>query len=189
MRAALRAADLCLPFLKPGKSLRFVLLPDGKDPDDLVKSAGPEAFAQALAEARPLIDMIWSRETGSGSFDTPERRAELEQRLRNVVAPIADESIRRHYGQDLRDRMRAFFGTNDRPRRDGERAPQTQGAGKIGHAKGRIAVSDGLARSALVRGPQAGVALREGAILMMGVHHPALIEEDLAAFHRHGAAQ
>ncbi len=180
MRAALRAADLSLPFLKPGKSLRFVLLPDGKDPDDMVKSGGPEAFAQALAEARPLIDMIWSRETGSGSFDTPERRAELEQRLRQVVAPIADESIRRHYGQDLRDRMRAFFGSNDRPRRGGERAPQ-QGLGKA-HAKGRIAVSDGLARSALVRGPQAGVALREGAILMMAVNHPELIEEDLAGF-------
>jgi DNA primase len=182
MRAALRAADLSLPFLKPGKSLRFVLLPDGKDPDDMVKSGGPEAFAQVLAEARPLIDMIWSRETGSGSFDTPERRAELEQRLRQVVAPITDESIRRHYGQDLRDRMRAFFGSNDRPRRDGERAPQPQGASKVGHAKGRIAVSDGLARSALVRGPQAGVALREGAILMMAVNHPELIEEDLAGF-------
>ncbi len=48
MRAALRAADMALPLLKPGKSLRFALLPDGKDPDDLVKSGGPETFAQVL---------------------------------------------------------------------------------------------------------------------------------------------
>ena len=181
MRAAMRAADLALPFLTPGKSLRFVLLPDGKDPDDLVKAGGPDAFAQVLSEARPLIDMIWSRETGSGTFDTPERRAELEQRLRNVVAPIADESIRRHYSQDLRERMRAFFGTNERPRGNNERGPQ-QGPHKAALAKGRIAVSDSLARSALVRGPQAGIALREGAIMMMALNHPSLIEEDLGGF-------
>jgi DNA primase len=181
IKAAMRAADLALPFLKPGKSLRFVVLPEGKDPDDLVKASGPEAFAQVLSEARPLIDMIWARETGSGTFDTPERRAELEQRLRNVVMPIADESIRRHYAQDLRDRMRAFFGSNERPRGNSER-PQSQGGGKVAQAKGRMPVSENLARSALVRGPQAGVALREGAILMMAVNHPSLIEEDLAAF-------
>ena len=181
IRAAMRAADLALPHLKPGKSLRFVLLPDGKDPDDLVKASGPEAFTQVLNEARPLIDMIWSRETASGSFDTPERRAELEQRLRSVVAPIGDESIRRHYSQDLRDRMRAFFGSNERPRGNSER-PSPQGGHRVAQAKGRFAVSDNLARSALVRGPQAGVALREGAIMMMAVNHPLLIEEDLAGF-------
>jgi DNA primase len=181
MRAALRAADLAMPLLKPGKSLRFALLPDGKDPDDLVKSGGPDAFQAVLNEARPLIDMIWSRETSAGSFDTPERRAELEQRLRAVTAPIADETIRRHYAQDLRERMRSFFGLNERPRQPGERTA-TSGYAKPGQAKGRFAVSENLTRSALVRGPQAGVALREAAILMMAVNHPALIEEDFAAF-------
>jgi len=69
IRAALRSADLALPLIKPGKSLRFAMLPDGKDPDDLVKSGGPEAFQAVLAEARPLIDMIWSRETSAGNYD------------------------------------------------------------------------------------------------------------------------
>jgi DNA primase len=185
VRAALRAADLALPLIKPGKSLRFAMLPDGKDPDDLVKAGGPEAFQSVLAEARPLIDMIWSRETSAGTYDTPERRAELEQRLRQVTAPIKDENIRRHYAQDLRERMRSFFGTSERPR-NGERGAgsgsNAYGQSKFGQAKGRIAVSDTLARSALVRGPQAGIALREAAILMMAVNHPALIEEDFAGF-------
>ncbi len=60
--------------------MRFALLPDGKDPDDLVKADGPEAFANVLSEARPLIDILWTRETAGSTFDTPERRAELEQR-------------------------------------------------------------------------------------------------------------
>ncbi len=181
IKAAMRAADLALPLLKPGKSMRFVVLPEGKDPDDLVKSGGSDAFSRVLGEARPLIDMIWARETGSGTFDTPERRAELEQRLRNIVAPITDESVRRHYSQDLRERMRSFFGFSDRPRNSTER-PLSQGPGRVAQAKGRIAVSENLARSALVRGPLSGIALREAAILMMAINHPALIEEDLSGF-------
>ena len=67
--AAWRAADLALPAIQPGRSLRFALLPEGQDPDDLVKAGGAEAFRAVLAEARPLADLLWSRETGGGVFD------------------------------------------------------------------------------------------------------------------------
>jgi DNA primase len=63
-----------------------------------------------LPQARPLADVVWSREAGSGVFETPESRAELEAKLRQTTAQIADESLRRHYQQDMRDRMQAFFG-------------------------------------------------------------------------------
>ena len=104
-----RAADLALPFLQPGKSLRFALLPEGQDPDDLIRSAGREAMAEVIAAARPLVDLIWSRETETGVFDTPERRAALEARLREIARAIADESVRRHYSQALTERLAAFF--------------------------------------------------------------------------------
>ncbi len=80
-RAAYRAVDLALPQLLPGKSLKFALLPDGQDPDDLVRSGGREAVDDVLDAARPLADMLWLRETEAGGFDTPERRAALEARL------------------------------------------------------------------------------------------------------------
>ncbi|WP_062212502.1 DNA primase, partial [Aureimonas sp. AU12] len=110
LKAANRAAELALPLLKPGRSLRFALLPDGKDPDDLIRDSGTEAMRGVLVQARPLADLLWMRETASGTFDTPERRAELEQRLKGLVRGIADESVRRHYGQDVDERLRAFFG-------------------------------------------------------------------------------
>ncbi len=119
IKAAHRAIDLALPVLKPGYSLRFAVLPEGKDPDDLVKSSGPQAFQEVLNDARPLADMLWSRETSSGVFDTPERRAELESRLKQMTALIADENVRRHYGQDVRERIQQFFGPNQR--NNGER--------------------------------------------------------------------
>src|SRR4029077_9816462 len=62
-RAAFRAVDMAMPRLKPGKSLRFAMLPEGQDPDDLYRSGGREAIADVLAGARPLGEMLWSRET------------------------------------------------------------------------------------------------------------------------------
>ena len=110
VKAAQRAADVALPLLKPGRSLRFALLPGGRDPDDVVREGGAEAFDAILAGARPLADMLWTRETAGGVFDTPERRAELESRLRTLSRQIADESVRRHYQQDLQERLSGFFG-------------------------------------------------------------------------------
>ena len=72
-KAAYRAADLALPHLKAGKSLRFALLPEGQDPDDLARSGGRAAIEEVIGAARALADMIWSREVEGGNFATPER--------------------------------------------------------------------------------------------------------------------
>ncbi|WP_288193543.1 DNA primase [uncultured Phyllobacterium sp.] len=190
IKAAYRAIDLAMPALKPGRSLRFAVLPEGKDPDDLVKASGPQAFQAVLDDARPLADMLWTRETSGGVFDTPERRAELESRLKQMTALIADENVRRHYAQDVRDRIQQFFGSNQRSnnnRRDGDQRGNGQngygnqnGYGQRGRgaASGRLAVSDSLARSVLVKTTSAAPPLRETAILMTLFNHPRLIEED-----------
>src|SRR3954471_11010305 len=108
-RAAYRAVDLALPQVKPGKSLKFAILPDGQDPDDLLRSAGREAIAEVIGAAHPLADMLWQRETEAGGFDTPERRAGLDQRIAEVTNQINDPSVRKYYRQDLDERVRALF--------------------------------------------------------------------------------
>jgi DNA primase len=204
-RAASRAADLALPRLKPGRSVRFAILPEGKDPDDLVKHDGRAPFDALLATARPLAEMIWLRESGAGSFDTPERRAELEARLKTITSVIADESVRFHYAQDMRDRLQAFFrpagggagrgvfqdqgfGGGRRQSGSGGPAGRAGGAGGrpgftadrfgAGGAGGRIMASDRLTRSALVRGISDLPALRESVLALTVVNHPELIVEE-----------
>ena len=135
LKAAWRAADMALPLIQPGRTLRFALLPEGKDPDDLVKADGPDAFRAVLDEARPLADLLWMRETSGGVFDTPERRADLEKTLRELAARIRDESVRYHYQQEMRERVHAFFGAQrSRPCRQGQvsagRQAQWPGAGR-----------------------------------------------------------
>ena len=108
-RAAYRAVDLALPFLKPGKSLTFASLPDGQDPDDLARSGGREAIEDVMNGARPLAQMLWTRESEAGPFDTPERRAAFESRISGVTATIGDETVRRYYRQDFAARLAQLF--------------------------------------------------------------------------------
>src|SRR5271170_8230857 len=108
-KAAWRAADLALPHLAPGKSLRFALLPEGQDPDDLARSGGRAAIEEVIGAARGLADMIWSRETEGSAFSTPERRAALEARIGELGNSIRDEVVRRYYRQDFSERLQRAF--------------------------------------------------------------------------------
>src|ERR1700727_2546655 len=104
-KAAWRAAELALPHLLPGKSLRFALLPEGQDPDDLARSGGRGAIEEVISAARGLAEVIWSREVQGGSSATPERRAALEKRINELTGGIRDEVVRRYYRQDLTERL------------------------------------------------------------------------------------
>jgi DNA primase len=108
-KAAWRAADLALPHLAPGKSLRFALLPEGQDPDDLARAGGRAAIDDVISASRGLADMIWSREIEGGNFATPERRAALEKRIGEISNGIGDEVVRRYYRQDLAERLARMF--------------------------------------------------------------------------------
>ena len=181
LKAAWRAADLILPAIQPGRTARFALLPEGKDPDDLVKAEGPDAFRAVLAEARPLADLLWMRETSGGVFDTPERRAELEKTLRELAGRIQDESVRFHYNQEMRERVQSFFGAQrGGGRQQGFGKGERRGGGQWsrGGAPQRSAISESLGRSALVRRAGEAMPVREASIVVALVNHPALIDEN-----------
>ncbi len=153
----------------------------GKDPDDLVKAEGPDAFRAVLAEARPLADLLWMRETSGGVFDTPERRAELEKTLRELAGRIQDESVRFHYNQEMRERVQSFFGAQrGGGRQQGFGKGERRGGGQWsrGGAQQRSAISESLGRSALVRRAGEAMPVREASIVVALVNHPALIDEN-----------
>jgi DNA primase len=193
-RAAYRALDLALPHVKPGKTVAFALLPEGQDPDDLARSGGREAIAEVIGAARSLSDTLWMRETEGGGFDTPERRAALDQRIADVTNVIADPSVRKYYRQDLDGRIATLFApvarTNDNGRRWQGNSPGRQLPWQKGQRRGaprEVALgppSSYLATSALARGVRTVLPTREALILLVVVNHPWLLDthaEDLAA--------
>jgi DNA primase len=185
-RAAYRAVDLALPHIKPGKSLRFASLPQGHDPDDLIRSAGPGAIADVLAAARPLADVLWTREMEGGRFDTPERRAGLEARINEMMNTISDETVRRYYRQDIWQRLRNLTapdrpgwggsgrGAAGRRGRNGSSRPYT-GGGR-GHEASLAPLSPQLQTSSIVRGSRSALPPREALILLTALNHPWLLE-------------
>ena len=190
-RAAFRAVDTVLPFIGPNKTMRFAFLPEGQDPDDLARSGGPVAIGEVLAKARPLVDVLWMRETEGAVLDTPERRAGLEHRLRDLSRTIADEALRRYYGAELRARMEALTGPKQPGRSRG--AFQQQGRTRGGRSGFGPPPLRGLAGTALpplsesltktahwLRGT---FAQRDVELLVLLLNHPALLErhaEELA---------
>lgn len=112
-RAARRLIDLVLPVTSPGQALRFATLPAGQDPDDLIREHGSGAIQSILDEARPLVDLLWERETEGRDFDSPERRAGLDASLRKAVALIQDAATRHHYSRVLRERSFQLFGSKN----------------------------------------------------------------------------
>src|SRR6266851_4963783 len=122
-RAAARAAERALPLLRAGKSLRFLVLPAGEDPDSLIRVRGADAIRRILDLARPLSDVVWDMETEGKVADTPERRASLQRAVEQRVAEIADPVVRDYYRTDMRDRFARLRRAAAPPWQPGGRRP------------------------------------------------------------------
>ncbi|HYU95589.1 MAG TPA: DNA primase [Sphingomicrobium sp.] len=116
-KAAVRAALRALPLLGPDRTLRFVELPAGQDPDDVVRSGGKEAFEALLAQAEPLVDRLWRHEHQAEPLATPEAWAGLKQRLVAHASAIGHADLARLYRQDWLDRFYALRRPPERERR------------------------------------------------------------------------
>ncbi len=176
-KAAFRALDTALPMIGASKSLRFAHLQEGEDPDDLVRSGGPDALAEVIGGARPLADILFQRERDAQLLDTPERRAGLERRLRELTGKIADETLRRHYRSDMSARLAALFGParlsgasgRDSAGRGPRRGGPVNTVSKLGIANAPMPSPQNLAGKR--RYPA-----REIIILAAVLGHPALLE-------------
>ncbi len=173
IRAAMRLIDVALPLLEPGKSLRFVIMPEGLDPDDLIKSAGASAMQNLIDNARPMVDLLWQRETEGQVFDSPERKALLDKNLRTLINKIEDFSIKSHYGQEIKNRRQAlFYPQKQRQDRKSAFTPWRKNAPQNATPD----TKNSLLASAN-KGPEAEARVRESAILLGCLNHPDLAEK------------
>ena len=150
------------------------------DPDDLIRREGAGAMRSVLEQAKPLIDVIWTRETGAGDWSTPERRAALEARLRALAQTIAEPTVRNYYARAFKDRLFQMFRAAPGTRRPQGRHRQAQSSWRQpmrGQPPERAAASEALTSSALVRRPTTGAHLREAVIVQTLLRHPWLLDE------------
>ncbi|MDA8232408.1 MAG: DNA primase [Magnetospirillum sp.] len=169
-RAMARAAERGLPILKPGKSLRFAVLPHPEDPDSLIKSRGAQAMQAVLDAARPLVDVVWELASAGRALDTPERRALLEKELKDRAFGIADDTVKWQYWTAFREKLRAGL----RPARAGSpRWPMRKGAAPASALRGPDGKLPGVAKPVP---PMGGAVRQERFLLALLIEHPTLIE-------------
>lgn len=191
MRAASRAVERALPMLKPGKSLRFMIMPDGDDPDSLVQREGKKAIEKLIDRAAPLVNVLWKSLTDGVQSDTPERRAGLEKKIFGTLSEIQDENVKKLYQTEFRNRVWELF----RPQRKGG----GQGANRAGKpfARGQgfrqknagpfqpWQQEGGLRHTAFAQGDRGRPITdrMEKVIILTLVHHPEILikHEELVA--------
>lgn len=122
-RAAARVAQTCLPQLTPERTLRFLALPAGEDPDTLIRRQGAAAMTAALGRSTPLADVLYGVLRGETPGEGPEQQAALRSRLVSAAATIADRTLADEYRRALLERFYA-----SRPRRNGPRSPRSSQA-------------------------------------------------------------
>jgi DNA primase len=104
-KAAIRAATRALPLIRPDRTLRFVELPQGQDPDDIIRTGGREAFEALIAEPEPLDARLWRHQLEAQPLRTPEAWASLKQQLIDHAASIGHPELSRMYREDWLNRF------------------------------------------------------------------------------------
>ena len=115
LAAAAKAARRALPGLAPGRSLRFVTLPEGQDPDDVVRGGGRAAFEALAAQPEPLHALLWRTALAATDTASPEGRAGLKAELGAIAREIADKDVREQYEILFRLQFMEAFGWRRAP--------------------------------------------------------------------------
>jgi len=178
LKAAYRALDLALPLLKAGYSLKFAFLPEGQDPDDLLKAQGPEAVRQVVAAAEPMAGVLWRRALDENDRATPERRALFERELKSLINTIQDDVVKKHYLSDVQERLGALFGRAPSQSRSGTFTPRTPRP-KFGQKPWDVAAPVSARLKALSSRPIAAATTERRAqmIVLALINHPELLHE------------
>ncbi|MGB1208818.1 MAG: DNA primase, partial [Paracoccaceae bacterium] len=173
-----------------GKGLRFVMMPAGQDPDDLLRTKGPAAVQALIDAAQPMVHLLWQRETDGRSFDSPERKAALDKVLMTLTAQIQDPMLRRAYEQALKDLKWDLFRSLRTPAKSGYTPGQARrGSGKgkgRGGWQGDAAGPSAAAKASFLvaQGDTGRIHLREGVILAAVVTCPEILPEVEAGLER-----
>ena len=163
--AAYRLVDVALPLIETGKTIKFALMPEGYDPDDLIKERGRDAMQNFVDQSISLADLLWRRETDGFSFNNPEARADLDKRLDLALSNIRDRQLKYHYQQHFKDLKWDAF-----TKKSGKKSSAIQD-----NTSARTAVKGSFIANSDKKN---FISLKEKVILAILVKYPNLIERN-----------
>ena len=106
--AALKAILRAMPLLEPGRSLRVIFMPEGKDPDDVLGEGGAAALQALIADSVSLVEALWSGLIRKVNIEEAEQRAYFWQEIRSAVRSIGNSQMRASIGDEIENRINAM---------------------------------------------------------------------------------
>lgn len=99
-KAAARACNIVLPFVRDTSDVKFAFVSGGKDPDEILKTSGADAMRKIIDDAVGLTDFLWELANKNYIVSTPGGRAQAEKFLDAQIEKIADPELRKQYKQE-----------------------------------------------------------------------------------------
>ena len=106
--AAWRALETALPYMSDGRQLRFMFLPDGEDPDTLVRKEGKEAFEARMEQALPLSTFLFNSLLPQADLTTPDGTTQLAALALPLINQVPGETLRIQLRQLLGNKIGIF---------------------------------------------------------------------------------
>ncbi len=103
-KAAARACDIVMQFLRDTSDVKFAFVSGGKDPDEILKNSGGDAMRKIIDNAVPLVDFLWDLANKNFITATPGGRTQAEKFLDNITDKITDNELKKHYKQEYNKR-------------------------------------------------------------------------------------
>lgn len=128
--AAWKALQTSLPVMREGREARFLFLPDGEDPDTLIRKEGSEAFDLRQDQAQPLSNFLLEHLASQVRMDTIDGRARLAELARPLLEKLPPGIFRRMMYQQLEQTVGLQSGTlgnSTNPPQPGKRPPASGG--------------------------------------------------------------
>ena len=104
-KAAARACDIVMPFLRDTSDVRFAFVTGGKDPDEVLKKSGAGAMQKIIDGATGLVDFLWNLANAGFNVSTPGGRSQAEKFLKQKIEKITDAALRAEYDNEYSQRI------------------------------------------------------------------------------------
>ena len=108
--AAWKAVESVLPRMKDGRQAFFLFLPEGEDPDSLVRAEGVDGFDARLREATPLSEFFFTQLSADVNLGSLDGKARLAERCKPLLAQIPDGA----FGDLMQQRLTELTGVGAR---------------------------------------------------------------------------
>ena len=172
-RAASRALDRALGQLKAGKSLRFITLADGEDPDSLIQSVGSQSFRSLISGSEPLSTMLWRVAGGEENLDTPESQLSVSKKIDALLLRLRDDDTRKFFRKYYREKLFSWRSQTDNSKSSRD-SHNERSQGRYSDFRGFKAISRSIPVSASLSSKADSAVGRQKSLLRVFITFPFL---------------